>query len=143
MAEIIISKSLEETSSFGIKFAKTLSIGSIVAFFGDLGVGKTTLIKTIVKSLGPDQKTNEPITVTSPTFTYLNIYDTKIRVYHFDLYRIKNINDFYSMGFHEYFSSDGICLIEWAENILEILPKNSIKIQMKHLLENEREIIFS
>lgn len=138
MAKIkkIITTSFEETMQFAANFAKDLPKGTIVAFFGDLGSGKTTFIKGFVKSLAKNKKVN----VNSPTFIYLNIYNLDFPIYHFDLYRIKNKNHFYAMGFEEYLSSDGICLIEWAENIKEILPKNSIIIKMKHLKENQREI---
>lgn len=139
MAKIkkIITKSFEETMKFAAGFARSLSKGSVVAFFGDLGSGKTTFIKGLVRGLAKDKK----IAVNSPTFIYLNIYKLKFPVYHFDLYRIKNKNHFYAMGFEEYLSSEGICLIEWAENIMEILPRNTIEIKMKHLKENQREIL--
>lgn len=138
MAKItkIITTSSEDTMQFGATFAQSLQKGSIVAFFGDLGSGKTTFIKGLVKALAKNKKVN----VNSPTFIYLNIYNLKYPIYHFDLYRIKNKNHFFAMGFEEYLSSDGICLIEWAENIKEILPKNTIIIKMKHLKENQREI---
>lgn len=138
MAEIkkIVTKSAEDTIKLGKDLSKNLKKGSIVAFLGDLGSGKTTLIKGIVKALSNKKNVN----VNSPTFVYLNIYDVKIPVYHFDLYRIKNKNHFYSLGFEEYFSNEGICLIEWSENILDILPKNTIFVKMTHLDENTREI---
>lgn len=139
MAKIKINKitnSSEDTIKLGIEISQNLKNGSVVAFLGDLGSGKTTLIKGIVKALSNKKNIN----VNSPTFVYLNIYDVKIPIYHFDLYRIKDKNRFYEFGFEEYFSSPGICLIEWAENILDILPKNTIFIKMTHLKENEREI---
>ncbi|NGX32949.1 MAG: tRNA threonylcarbamoyladenosine biosynthesis protein TsaE [Candidatus Anoxychlamydiales bacterium] len=134
--EKIITSSSEETIKVGMDLSKNLLKGSIVAFLGDLGSGKTTLIKGIVKALSEKKDIN----VNSPTFVYLNIYDVKIPVYHFDLYRIKNKNEFYSHGFEEYFSSNGICLIEWSENILDILPKNTTFIKMTHESEQVREI---
>lgn len=140
MAKIkIISKSLEDTFKIGSKIAKTLKKSSVLAFFGTLGSGKTTLIKAIVESLNKNQNIN----VNSPTFTYLNIYNLKIPIYHFDLYRIKDKNHFYSFGFEEYLSSDGICLIEWAENIKDILKKDTLIIELKHISEKKREILLS
>lgn len=138
MAKIIkvITTSFQETQKLAANFAKNLPKGAVVAFFGDLGCGKTTFIKGLVSALAKNKKVN----VNSPTFIYLNIYKVKFPIYHFDLYRIKNKNHFYAMGFEEYLSSDGICLIEWAENIKEILPPNAIIIKMKHLKENQREI---
>jgi tRNA threonylcarbamoyladenosine biosynthesis protein TsaE len=133
----IITDSYQGTIKVGQAFGKTLKNGSIVAFFGDLGSGKTTFIKGIVKGLDINKKIN----VNSPTFIYLNIYNVKCPIYHFDLYRIKNKNHFFAMGFEEYFLSDGICLIEWAENIKDILPPNTTIIKMKHLSKNKRSIL--
>ncbi|KKK99640.1 hypothetical protein LCGC14_2630730 [marine sediment metagenome] len=138
MAKIkkIITNSSKETIQVGIDLSQNLKKGSIVAFLGDLGSGKTTLIKGIVKALSEKKDIN----VNSPTFVYLNIYDAKTPIYHFDLYRIKDKNHFYSLGFEEYFSCAGICLIEWSENILDILPKDTIFIKMTHQKENQKEI---
>ncbi len=130
------SSSEAETKKIAEAFAKKLKKGTIVAFLGDLGAGKTFFIKSLVNSLDTNQK-NE---VTSPTFTYLNIYESKYPIYHFDLYRIKNKNHFLSFGFDEYLAKAGICLIEWAENILDLLPKNTIFIKINHKSENKREI---
>ena len=139
MAKIttIISSSSKDTIQLGMDLSLKLKKGSVIAFFGDLAAGKTTLIKGIVKGLSNNTITN----AYSPTFVYLNIYhNLKLPVYHFDLYRIKNKNQFFDMGFDEYFHSDGICLIEWAERIEDILPKNTIKLEIKHLKENQREL---
>ena len=97
-----LSSSLEETKNFGKKIAKTLKKGDTIGFFGNLGAGKTTLIKTIASNI-TNIKENE---ITSPTFTYLNIYYGDINIYHFDLYRIKDKTQFMDMGFFEYFSKD-------------------------------------
>lgn len=140
MAEIkFITKSPKETIKVGESISKKLKKGSIIAFFGDLGAGKTTIIKGIVSNFSSKSKD----LVNSPTFVYLNIYDLKLPIYHFDLYRIKNKNHFYAMGFEEYFNQDGICLIEWAENIKDILPQNTIFLEMKYLTSLKREIIVS
>jgi tRNA threonylcarbamoyladenosine biosynthesis protein TsaE len=138
MVKVIISNSLEDTFSIAKEFSKSLKKNSTVAFFGDLGAGKTTFIKALVNSMS-----DKNVLVNSPTFVYLNIYDLKIPIYHFDLYRIKNEKQFFDMGFDEYFFQDGICLIEWAENIETILPQEILSIRIKHLKENSREIIFS
>ena len=138
MAKIkIISKSLDDTYLIGSEISKKLKKGSIIAFFGSLGSGKTTLIKTIVEALSSN---SQNINVNSPTFNYLNIYNLNTPVYHFDLYRIKDKNKFFSFGFDEYFSKDGICLIEWAENIKDILPLNTHIIKIKHISETQREL---
>jgi len=143
MAKIdkIITNSAKETMQIGINLSKKLKKGSIIAFFGDLGAGKTTLIKGIVNAFSDSEKIK--INVNSPTFVYLNIYEAKKTIYHFDMYRIKNKEEFYELGFEEYLSSNGICLIEWAENIIDILPKNSLIIKMDNLSEFKREIIIN
>ncbi len=130
----IITKSAQETIQLGMNLSKTLKKGSIVAFLGDLGSGKTTLIKGIVNAY------KKNINVNSPTFVYLNIYNAKNTIYHFDLYRIKDKAQFYLFGFEEYFSLNGICLIEWPDKIIDILPKDTIFIKMTHINEKMRQI---
>ena len=125
------TNSAEETFLAGYSLGKTLKPNSIVAFFGDLGAGKTTFIKGLVSSLSSE-------TVTSPTFTYLHIYSSNI--YHFDLYRLRSEKDFIDLGFAEYFGRDGICLIEWAEKIHDHLPKDVIWIQFESEGKNKRGI---
>jgi len=134
-----ISKSEKETFALGNCLAEKLFEGCIVAFFGDLGVGKTTLIKGILNFFKV-KKTK----VTSPTFTYLHVYPVKdVDIYHFDLYRLHDSGEFLSMGFDEYLNKN-ICLIEWAEKIKDILPANVITCSIKHQLQSTmREIIIS
>ncbi len=114
-------------------FAEALA-NDIIALTGDLGAGKTTLIKGMFED-------NQDI-VASPTFTYLNIYPRNPPVYHFDLYRISCATHFLSMGFEEYFEKEGICLIEWAENIWDLLPAKASFIKITHLDESSRKIIY-
>ena len=133
-----VSSSVEETQNIGRRIAKNLKKGNIVAFLGNLGSGKTTLIKGLVNEIN----STDIDSVSSPTFTYLNIYPGTVDVFHFDLYRIKNDEQFLSMGFDEYFEKEGICLIEWSEKITSILPPETTVI---HLLEggceNKRKIV--
>ena len=126
------STSVEETKKIGKEIAKSLNKGQIVAFFGNLGAGKTSLIKGLASEFNASHED----TICSPTFTYLNIYPGAIDIFHFDLYRIKNEDQFLAMGFDEYFYKDGICLIEWSEKITTILPPKTLVI---HLLEKEKE----
>lgn len=130
-----ISKNPEDTFAFAKQIASYLQKGMVIAFFGNLGAGKTFFIKGICRALEKD-----PIIVTSPTFTYLNIYEAIFPVYHFDLYRLENAEQFLKMGFDEYLQSDGICLIEWAEKIENLLPSDVIKIKLEHVAEDERKI---
>ncbi len=126
----------EETIAFGEQFGSNLLNKSVVCFFGDLGAGKTTFIKGLVKGCS-----SYPIEqVNSPTFVYLNIYKGTKTVYHFDLYRLKDSDEFLSMGFDEMFYADGICLLEWSEKIKDILPENIISITIETLDESSRKI---
>lgn len=128
--------STEETLALGKTFAKQLRPNSIVCFFGDLGAGKTTLIKGIVSELtGCD-----PEDVLSPTFVYLNIYEGQTSVYHFDLYRLKEAKEFVALGFEEYLCAGGVCCIEWSERIATLLPEGCFRIEMHHVAEEVRTI---
>ena len=129
----------EQTKEFGRSLANDLKPGSVVALMGPLGSGKTVLIQGICSGLGVERM------VTSPTFVIINEYPGKwhnslIWVYHFDLYRLENVEEFINLGYEEYFYSKGITLIEWAEKVKEFLPKKRIEIALKILSENEREI---
>ena len=133
MAIEYISTSLQDTFEIGRQIAQDLKANDVVALVGELGAGKTTLIKGILHDV--------PI-VASPTFTYLNIYPRTLPVYHFDLYRISSEVDFIALGFEEYLENDGVCLIEWAENIIELLPKRTSFIKIWHLTESSRKIVY-
>ena len=131
-----ISSSAEETEAIGREIARGLNSESIVCLTGDLGAGKTTLSKGLVSEITgtPSHQIN------SPTFTYLNIYEGKEALYHFDCYRLKDAADFLERGFDEYFGR--LCLIEWSEKIEEALPKKRILIAIEYLDEGKREISY-
>ncbi|MCB1112938.1 MAG: tRNA (adenosine(37)-N6)-threonylcarbamoyltransferase complex ATPase subunit type 1 TsaE [Chlamydiia bacterium] len=132
-------RSEEETIALGRRIGAQLKAGSVLCFFGDLGAGKTTLIKGIaagVSGCDPDE-------VNSPTFVYLNIYEGNLPVYHFDLYRLHGIEEFLSMGFDEYFSAGGICCVEWSERISQLLPDDFIEVRLEHCGEQIRDVAIS
>lgn len=131
-----ISQSASETELLGYQFGKHLQENSILCFFGDLAAGKTTFIRGLSEGLNVNGK----IQVNSPTFVYLNIYEGIKTVYHFDLYRLYDEDEFLSMGFDEYFYSGGICCIEWSERISSLLPAGIIKIEINHIAEHIRQI---
>lgn len=133
---VFLSSSADETIEHGIRIGKELSKGAVLCFLGDLGAGKTTLIKGIAKGAGAASERE----VSSPTFSYLHIYSGRVPIYHFDLYRLKGPNDFCSLGFDEYLDAGGICCIEWAERIKELLPPNTILIELVHGSEQTRKI---
>jgi len=108
----------------------------IFLFYGDMGAGKTTLIKALCECLG----TNEP--VTSPTFSIVNEYaGAGDKIYHFDFYRLKNQTEALDMGYEEYFYSGAYCFIEWPEKIPGLLPEHFIKIRIEVQGNNSRRII--
>jgi len=135
---LIISNSAEETEQFGHKLAQQLKPGDLLAFFGDLGSGKTTLIKGICKGLEVEAD------ITSPTFTLIHEYSGRLPVYHFDFYRIANSHEVWELGGDEYFYGEGVCLIEWADKIQDLLPESRIEIHLINCfeegLQNSREI---
>lgn len=133
----ITTHSYEETFEWAKEFGQKLLPNDVVCFFGGLGAGKTSFIKGLAK--GASNVNEEE--VQSPTFALLNIYLEKPPIYHFDLYRLNSGDEFFSLGFDEYFSSNGICCIEWAERIKEHIPEGSFLIYLEANSENERKII--
>lgn len=124
----LYTHSSEETEAAGARLAESLQGHEVLAFFGDLGAGKTTFLKGVISSLtgcSPDE-------ITSPTFNYLNIYEGEFPVYHFDLYRLTATEQFEGAGFSEYLRGDGVCCLEWAEKIESKLPRETIRITLQH-----------
>ncbi len=137
LIEKFSSSSAQTTFLYGKKLREQLKPNSIVAFLGELGAGKTTLIKGILSAHHPSSE-NE---VQSPTFTYMHLHEKgSCPIYHFDLYRLQDEQQFLQMGFEEYFYKNGICLIEWAEKIFSLLPPSTIVLEIQHKKEKEREI---
>lgn len=122
---MISLNNLEETEKFGIFLGENLRPGDVVCLNGDLGAGKTTLTKSIAKGLVIDDY------VTSPTFTIVNEYYGKIDLYHIDTYRLDDMVDVDYLGFDEYFYSDGVTIVEWAEKIRDALPEEYMEINIK------------
>ncbi len=126
-----ISKCEQDTIEFASKFASKLSKNDIIILSGELGSGKTKFVQGVLKYFGLENE------ISSPTFTIVNEYYAKdVNIYHFDVYRLEDIDEFYAMGGEEYFEK-GICFIEWGEMIEPILPNNHIKITFQKSNENE------
>ena len=131
----ILLKGLEETKRFGIKLGSLLKPRDVVCLIGDLGAGKTTLTKSIGLGLGVDDY------ITSPTFVLINEYTGRIPVYHFDVYRLENVEELYDLGFDEYFYGKGVSIIEWADKIEKLLPEERIVLDIKRGIDlDERRI---
>ncbi|MBE6034982.1 MAG: tRNA (adenosine(37)-N6)-threonylcarbamoyltransferase complex ATPase subunit type 1 TsaE [Clostridiales bacterium] len=129
-------KDEKQTKEFGLRLADRLVPGSIVALIGNLGTGKTALTKYIAEGLGIKE------TITSPTFTIVQeYYDGRLPLYHFDVYRINDVEEMFELGYEEYFFGKGVCIVEWADLISEIIPEDAIVINISYG-ENEGERIY-
>ncbi len=131
-----VSNSEAETSSFGQRLARALSTGDVVALQGQLGAGKTRLVQAIAAELGCHQSF-----VVSPTFTLIHEYDGRLPVYHVDAYRLKDSDEFLDMGGGELINGDGVCLIEWADRIGDLLPKDHLRVEIEVSGELSRVIL--
>ena len=128
----IISNSFEETVKIGEAYAKTLTKGSVILLQGDLGAGKTAFTKGIAKGLGISEE------ILSPTYAYMNDYDGVL--YHYDCYRLSSGEDAEALGLSDYFYGDGVCVIEWAENIQSIIPDFAKTVTIEKLSDTSRKI---
>ena len=126
-------KSIDELKDAAKQLIEFGDKEKIFLFYGDMGAGKTTLIKSLCECLG----VHEP--VTSPTFSIVNEYEGEgARIFHFDFYRLKNQSEALDMGYEEYFYSGNYCFIEWPEKIADLLPPHYIRINIQVLDSNER-----
>lgn len=134
-----ISKSVNHTEKIAQKFIKKTSKPAIILLHGDLGAGKTHFVKGIVKGLSSKNM------VTSPTFTIMNCYDDgKIPVYHFDMYRLKNVEEAIELGFEEYFDLrllKGVSVVEWPENVKGLFKGKVIDIKIEKTAKPDYRVI--
>ena len=142
----IITHSPEETENVGFEVAEFIkndnSIPSFIALFGDLGVGKTAFVRGFAKVFSPNTL------VRSPTFALVNEYPSNSgrRVFHFDMYRITDEDDLYSIGYYDYLEDGSICLVEWSENIPYAIPDEHIRVEITKTnldVPDERKIIIT
>lgn len=125
--KVIIIRNESETEKFGIELAGKLEPGAVIALEGDLGTGKTTLTKSIARGLGIDD------VITSPTFNIVKEYRSgRLPLFHFDVYRIGDVDEMYEIGYEEYFYGDGVCIVEWADLIEDLIPDDAIRIQIEY-----------
>ena len=132
-----VSTSEPETEVLASKLAQALEPGTVVALVGNLGAGKTRLVRAICEALGVDRRE-----VASPTFVLVHEYEGRLPVYHFDTYRLRQPSDFLALGADEYLNSDGVCLIEWADRVAELLPEDYLRIEIVATGETTREFSF-
>jgi tRNA threonylcarbamoyladenosine biosynthesis protein TsaE len=132
--------SLEETLELGRKIGSAVNANDIICLNGGLGTGKTHLTKGIAEGLGIKDN------ITSPTFTIVNEYIGRLKLYHFDVYRVNDPDEIYNIGFDEYIFGDGVCVIEWSDYIKELIPAQYLSIDIKKdsvTNINSREIIIN
>ncbi len=120
-------KNESETEKFGLETAAALRPGDVLALIGELGTGKTALTSYVAKGLGITRRVN------SPTFTIVKEYtDGRLPLYHFDVYRVNDPDELFNIGIDEYFFGEGVCIVEWADLIAEILPENTKFIYIEY-----------
>lgn len=139
MVKVLFSKSVLETIALGERLGSLLSSGDFIALTGDLGSGKTQFAKGIAAGLAVDPS----VPVTSPTYTLVNIYKGRFPLYHFDLYRLHGDQDIVDLGFEEYFYGRGVCLVEWAERLNDLLPEERLEVALSHAGDECRRFTFT
>lgn len=131
--------SAEDTMALGAKIAELLKPGNVLALYGELGSGKTTLVRGIARGLG----VGEQIEITSPTFVLMNVYPGRMPIYHFDLYRLSGAADLYDLGFEDYFYGNGLSIIEWAEKAEILIPTDAIRLKLSTISDDKRRIQYN
>ena len=129
----MITKSARETAAFARAYAATLRPGDVLLLHGEMGAGKTVFVKGLAEGLGIEEE------ITSPTYAYMNDYGGKL--YHFDCYRLAGGEQAEVLGLTDYFYAGGICVLEWPENIADVLPSGCKEISLRKVSETEREIV--
>jgi len=130
----LLSKNEAETKDIGRRIGEKLKRGDIVCLYGELGAGKTTMIKGIASALGIDERD-----ITSASFTIVMEYDAAVPFYHIDLYRL-DPGETAELGLQDYFGGDGISVIEWAERAESEIPEESVRIRLSYVRDDMREI---
>ena len=133
----LVSQAEAETYYFGQVLGSLLKAGQLIALIGELGTGKTRWAQGIGQGLSvPADET-----INSPTFTFINHYSGRLPFYHADVYRLTSVEEAETLGLEDYFSSDGVCLIEWADQIQSILPEERLEISLEYIDETKRKIL--
>ena len=135
----ITTNSPEETIGFGVKMGNILGRGDVVSLQGDLGSGKTTIIKGIARGAGVSGNEH----VSSPSFVLVKEYKGRLPVYHVDLYRLEGLKELDTIGFEEYMDADGIVLIEWGQKAQGLLPEEYLQLDLSIEGERKRKIKIS
>lgn len=126
-----LSHSEAETEALGERLGQSLQPGTVVAYRGDLGMGKTAFTRGLARGLGYTGR------VTSPTFTIVNEYEGRIPLFHFDMYRLADADALFDIGWEDYLDRDGVCAVEWSERVEEALPEDTVWVTIARHPEQE------
>jgi tRNA threonylcarbamoyladenosine biosynthesis protein TsaE len=132
-----VAEDESQTQSLGLGIAAALQSGDVVGLVGNLGAGKTRLVKAIAGGLGTN-----PDEVTSPTFVLIQEYAGRLNLYHFDTYRLADSDEFLELGADELLYGDGVCIVEWSDRVADVLPDDILRIQIEHVGETIRHFKF-
>lgn len=122
-----LSHNEAETEALGARLAGVLTAGTVVAYQGGLGMGKTAFTRGLARGLGCTGR------VTSPTFTIVNEYQGRIPLFHFDMYRLPDADALFDIGWEDYLDRGGVCAVEWSENVAEALPEDTVWVDLRRL----------
>ena len=134
----IVSHSEAETELLAARLADVLQPGTVVALVGNLGAGKTRLVRGVAEALGVDRRA-----IASPTFVLVHEYAGRLPLFHFDVYRLREAADFLELGADEYLNSGGVCFVEWADRVKDFLPADHLRIEIVASGETSREFCFT
>ncbi|MCL4114580.1 UNVERIFIED_CONTAM: hypothetical protein GTU68_054793 [Idotea baltica] len=132
-----LAESEQQTQKLGFAIASALKAGDVIGLVGNLGAGKTRLVKAVATGTGAD-----PDDVTSPTFVLIQEYHGRLTLYHFDTYRLADSDEFLELGADELLYGDGVCLVEWSDRVADVLPEDILRIEIEHVAETTRRFRF-
>ncbi len=132
---VIELDSEQEIEKLGRALAEVFEPGWVIGLVGPLGAGKTRLVRAVAESLGVD-----PRAISSPTFVLIHEYEGRVPVYHFDVYRLKSPQEFEDLGVADYWNAGGVCLIEWADRVQELLPADGWQIRIEPMGQTQRRV---
>ena len=130
-----LSHSPEETEHIGEMLGRRLRPGTVVAYRGGLGMGKTAFTRGLARGLGCAGR------VTSPTFTIVNEYDGATPLFHFDMYRLGSSDELFDIGWEDYLARGGVCAVEWSENVADALERDTVRVDIRRGGEESRRVI--
>ena len=131
-----VTNSPEETEALGETLAGRLEPGTVIAFTGDLGAGKTAFVRGLARGLGIIER------VTSPTFTIVNEYEGgRLPLFHFDMYRLSSADELFDIGWEDYLTRGGVCAVEWSENVSDALEEGCLRVDIRRGERDDQRVI--